>query len=178
MQNNDEEKRIHAYRGANETVRALYSDLELGGLLGSTSKRLGFTNESSAVFIDVVGDIILGFYPKSDLKKRLMSEVGVTLEVAQQIEADLKGFLSRIDDIPTVPEASKDTRERLDLRPEGVAQGAPGNENATKPLTREEVLRALAPKRTMASDIESIRQVSGVPGQSKDQGTEKSEEKK
>ncbi len=152
------EKRNIAYNSASVIVQKLYDSPETGLILLETFKKNGLDETVYKNYAISIGDIILGFYPKSELKKLLMSGVGVNQEVAQQIEADLKGFLSKIDDIPTVPEASKDTRERLDLRPEGVAQGAPGNENTTKPLTREEVLRALAPKRTMASDIDSIKQ--------------------
>lgn len=58
----------------------------------------------------------------------------------------------------TIPEAPHDVRERLDLRPE-----PPVGPLGRKPLTREEVLRAIAPRRTMQSDIESVKQSKG-PG--------------
>ena len=164
MQDNTEEKRIHTYRGASDVVRDLYSDLELGGSLGAISRRLQLDEAMKGVFIDVVGDIILGLYPKSELKKRLMSEVHLSEDTARQIGLDLKDFLARIEGVPVIPEASKDTRERLELRPEGVARGgreASENAEGPKPLTREEVLQALAPRRTMASDIEHIKQERG-----------------
>jgi len=68
---------------------------------------------------------------------------------------------------PSLPEAPKDLKEKLELRPEGVPTQmkptpiADGTEaTGPKPLTREEVLQALSPKRTMAGDIESIKQKS------------------
>lgn len=159
MQNDIEEKRIQTYRSADETVRALYSDLDLGATLGSTSGRLQMDDHAKRIFIDIIGDIILGFYPKSDLKRLLVSEVGVTEEVAQKIELDLKDFLARIDGVPTIPEASKDVREKLELRPEASASGQGGaSAVGPKPLTREQVMQALAPKRTMPSDIATAKQ--------------------
>ncbi len=64
----------------------------------------------------------------------------------------------------TVPDADKNIKERLILRPDGVlTEGAGDATGGPKPLTREEVLRALAPKRTMASDIASLQQKTNTP---------------
>lgn len=57
---------------------------------------------------------------------------------------------------PQIPEAPKDLREKLELRPEGISQTTTTSEGGVRPLTREEVLRSLAPARTMAKDIESL----------------------
>ena len=60
--------------------------------------------------------------------------------------------------VAAVPTPQKDAREELRLRPEGVTRENEGaNEERARPLTREEVLKALAPTRTMASDIETLR---------------------
>jgi hypothetical protein len=61
---------------------------------------------------------------------------------------------------PAVPEAPKDLKEELELRPEGVQMGAPAPEVA-QPLTRDAVLRALSPSRTMAQDIASLQHNDG-----------------
>ncbi len=64
-----------------------------------------------------------------------------------------------------LPEINPDTREKLELRPQGVPHmpaAAPVEDPGARPLTREEVLRTLAPKRTLASDIESLRQQGAV----------------
>jgi hypothetical protein len=64
----------------------------------------------------------------------------------------------------TVPEANLETKERLELRP-NPSTGAPieagkasDDKSAAKPLTREELMNALGGKRTMAADIEALRQ--------------------
>ncbi len=67
-------------------------------------------------------------------------------------------------------EANLETKERLELRPRvggeassaQAASGTPANkEAAAKPLTRDELMNALAGKRTMAQDIEALRQKQG-----------------
>lgn len=58
---------------------------------------------------------------------------------------------------PQIPDAPKDLREKLELRPEGIlSQNVTASEGGVRPLTREEVLRSLAPARTMAGDIASL----------------------
>ena len=57
-----------------------------------------------------------------------------------------------------VPDADSSVREKLELRPQGVPHKAETEEEpVAKPLTREDVLSALSPRRTMKSDIESVR---------------------
>ncbi len=65
---------------------------------------------------------------------------------------------------PNVPPAPKEIREELTLRPAGAPPRVPPPPppippptGGDRPLTREEVLRAITPKRTMATDIESVR---------------------
>ena len=66
---------------------------------------------------------------------------------------------------PIVPSATPDTKERLDLRPQGAVPVVPeppkapaAPQQGARPLTREELMNALSPKRTMAADIEAVRQ--------------------
>jgi hypothetical protein len=134
----------------------MHGSVETGQLLSLLRKEYKIQDDT---FIDIVGDIMLGFYPKSEFRKLLTAFLGVSDEVATSIERDLGTLLFKIDGVPVIPPAPRDTRERLDLRPEGFTgtsnvNTVPGNE---KPLTREEVLRSITPKRTMASDIESVR---------------------
>lgn len=65
----------------------------------------------------------------------------------------------------TVPDASNDLKERLELRPKNVIRQSfaepkieePDEEDdGPKPLTRTQILQSLTSKRTMASDIASI----------------------
>lgn len=62
-----------------------------------------------------------------------------------------------------LPEGKADAREKLELRPEGVSGVSSANEDGPRPLTREEVLRAIAPTRTMQKDIASIKDQPDTP---------------
>ena len=65
----------------------------------------------------------------------------------------------------TVPDASNDLKERLELRPKNVirqtfsepkVEDSDEDDDGPKPLTRTQILQSLTSKRTMASDIASI----------------------
>lgn len=61
---------------------------------------------------------------------------------------------------PAVPEAPKDLKEELELRPDGVSMDT-SSPDVAQPLTRDEVLKALSPSRTMAQDIASLQRREG-----------------
>lgn len=120
----------------------------------------------------VVGDIIsavqkflLGEFvdsstiltPSSDVKEELELRPEGVPAGAPALEAE-QGIIENKDTTPisTLPEAPKDLKEELELRPEGVPGGAPAPDVA-QPLTRDAVLRALSPSRTMAQDIASLQ---------------------
>ncbi len=163
-----EKKRITTYRTATETVRQLYGNLELGEALGLMVEKFKFVEPKRRIFIDIVGDIILGFNPKIELPKLLMNGVGLSEIDAKQVANELAHFLTQIGE-PSVPTAVPDTKERLDLRPQGIETVVPeipkaptAPQQGARPLTREELMNALSPKRTMATDIEAVRQKQGT----------------
>jgi len=71
-----------------------------------------------------------------------------------------RGLEEELKKVQNIPEANKELKEKLELRPES-ARPAPVLGDNSKPLTREEVLNALAPRRTMMSDIASIQKSGG-----------------
>lgn len=145
--------RLEALRKAPEAVQDLYGSLETAQLIKVVMSTYKLQNDE---FVNVVGDTILGLYPKSNFRKLLKVFIGASDEVAENIEKDMSNLLYKIDGIPVIPVASKEVTAQLDMRPADVS---PDMQTASKPLTREDVLRAIAPKRTMASDIESVRQM-------------------
>ena len=128
--------------------------------------------------------IIFLFEPLSQLSENLTKNLVIERSVADQIVSEIKmgilfghtDTLTAIEQSPDfvsfrtatqtasqtiVPEANKNTREELELRPEGVSaqpETASPDKIHAKPLTRDEVIKALAPKRTMAGDIASIQE--------------------
>ncbi len=158
-------KRIDSYRAAPENIRALYANLDLGTVLGNLSTKFGFDEVTQKLFINVIGDAILGFFPKADIRQRLVSQVGMTDENADISINSLGKFIEMIIGNAAIPEAPKDLKEKLELRPENapVVESAPTTEGGVRPLTRDEVLRALAPARTMAGDIASLSTQTPTP---------------
>lgn len=181
MDTNIEQKRIETYRAATSQIQELYGSHLLGGVLGSLIKELKITEENRKEFIDVTGDIILGFDPKSQLTSLLVEKIGLSQENARDAAQRILPLLISLPDLPpTVPEANPELKERLELRPKGVmggvettsaepltptplVQSAPQKEQKTsvQPLTREELMNALATKRTMASDMAAATKKQG-----------------
>jgi hypothetical protein len=125
--------------------------------------------------------VLFLFEPVSDLEGNI-EKLGIPKEQAIAItkEIELISLYTVMDtlsgvginDVPNttstqekgiVPGADKNIKERLTLRPDGVPLGGGEVAGGPKPLTREEVLQALAPKRTMASDIASLQQKTSTP---------------
>ena len=171
-----EEKREAAYQSAPEHIHEMYSSPETGTILLEVFGKTNLPKDSYRDFALLIGDIILGLYQKSELRTLLESELEISEEVAQKIEADLKPLLSKLDGAPSIPPAETNYKEKLELRPEGVPlvkedpetqkteevaqtpEPTLKNVSDAKPLTREAVLSALSPKRTMANDIATLAQ--------------------
>ncbi len=146
MNNDLREKRIVAYRNLTEDMQNLYGNLEMGDKLGVISNDLKLDEIPEGVLINIIGDIILGFNKKSDLKKLLKDELQVTDEVATKIESDLAQFLERIDTVPN----DQAITEMVASEPDAIETTSAPEEtpdDGPKPLTREDVLNALAPRK-------------------------------
>lgn len=126
--------------------------------------------------------MVLGLYvPLSELAQNISESTGLPIEKTESLCVVIESILletvyeelsafdlfwkDELEKAKSLPEASKDFREKLELRPEGVPLTVSTPSDAPKPLTREEVLQALAPKRTMATDIEGINQKKVATGE-------------
>jgi len=113
--------------------------------------------------------VILTLYaPLDKLGANITESTGLPLEkgesiaglietlVLQPVYNDLLAYSvlweQELEKIESIPEANKELKDKLELRPENVLP------TMQKPLTREDVLGALSPKRTMAGDIASIQE--------------------
>lgn len=154
-----QQKRITAYRNASELIKQQYGDLALGDILKSISLSQSLSPEKHTDFVNLVGDYILGFYPQDIIETKLASEIGIPDDAVHGIVSMIIKFLTGVAEKPDVPEAPKDLREELELRPETASKDtSPHGE--VRPLTRDEVLKSLSPSRTMAGDIASTQQQS------------------
>ena len=158
-------KRKAAYNQASPAIQDLYGDVNLGSKIGVIVSTFGLNDIARGSLIGTVGDTILGIIPRREFVQSLVTGSGISSETAQKIDAEISQFFSQIQLAPQLPEINPDTREKLELRPQSVPHmptAAPVEDPGARPLTREEVLRTLAPKRTLASDIESLRQQGAV----------------
>ncbi len=158
-----EETRINLFRKANQTAKDLYGSMELADAIEKIEKSLNLVPETKRNLVDVVGDTILGIYRVAEFKQKLIEKTKLSEESAVMVVDTLRPFLDAVSSY-SVPQANNQLKEKLELRPEGVARPstplppvAPQGEGALKPLTRDEVLKALSPQRTMKSDIEAMR---------------------
>lgn len=160
MPNDITQQRQAAYNRAPAATQEIYGDIALGDVIDSWISTLHIDAPHQPVFIHIIGDTLLGLILRRDFKQALVSGLGISIVDAEKIESAIIPFFSRIESEPPLPEINPDTREKLELRPQGVPHisAAPVEDPGARPLTREEVLRTLAPKRTLASDIESLRQ--------------------
>ena len=121
--------------------------------------------------------VVLTLYaPLHELAENITETTGIPIEISKNITTLIETLILQpvYDDLVVydslweselkkngnLPSASRDIKDRLELRPEGAVRAEiPQEENSLgqTPLTREAVRAALTPQRTMASDIESIK---------------------
>jgi hypothetical protein len=155
-----ENLRRQAIRNASEEVLMLYGNPDIGNAIMETSSELCFNSERELLLVHILGDIILGIANEGDLMNKMQEVLGVSEQKSRELVNKFRPFLG--NQTPSVPVAHNELKEKLELRPESVPScPAPispqEGEGSTRPLTREEVLASLAPRRTMASDIETIK---------------------
>lgn len=149
-----QQKRVVLYRAASQLVKDQYGSMVLGGILKSISQSNSLSPEKHGDFVNLVGDYILNIYSRNIVEEKLVSEIGMASEDVKNTMSAINDFLTGTEGTLSLPEAPKDLKEKLELRPDGTP--TPGADGGVRPLTRDEVLRALSPARTMAGDIASL----------------------
>lgn len=159
-------------------LQRVFHDVSYATHIDTIAKYYHLTEKQTRTLKNEIDLIIFLFEPLSQLSENLIKNLVIERSVADQIVSEIKlgilfghtDILEEIEKSPdfvslrsltntpaNIPQPSKYTREELQLRPDGALPHTTA-ENAVKPLTREEVLSALSPKRTMATDIASIQQ--------------------
>jgi hypothetical protein len=141
-----------------EDVFSLYTSIEITQAIKQVL--LTYKISKKDEFVDCVGDTLIGLLPPGEFEKALASVFGVHPDHVTKITQTFKPFFDKAKGV-TYPEANLETKERLELKPKPndgtVAQKQVASDTPAKPLTREELMSALAGKRTMAADIEALR---------------------
>ncbi len=152
-------KRIEAYRLLEESMKELYGSVHLSSILGALSKKYALASSAHDTFVDTLGDVILGFYPKSELQALLINKVGLNQANALVTENELRPLLT---DIPSTPRVL-DVNNKLVGDATALTSPAPQTqqsqpmESEARPLTREELMQKLSPRRTMVEDVASVQ---------------------
>ena len=159
-------------------LQQVFHDASYVSHIDTIAEYYHFTEKQRQVLKNEIDLVIFLFEPLSQLSENLMKNLVIERSTADQIVSEIKlgilfghtDTLKEIEQSPdfvslrsltntpaNIPQPSEYTREELRLRPDGVSSHT-SVEGVIKPLTREEVLSALSPKRTMATDIASIQQ--------------------
>lgn len=161
------------YDKATEHTKDVIFAVETAKLVDAVTDQHGIPKEKKSVVAEELLYVLLGLTTKEDMVLRLNTTLslpeGVSMELVTSLTEQLFGSgvnvpvaqtpATSIGD--TVPKANRDIREKLELHPDGIAKPQLGEErlekDPAKPLTREDVLNALESRRTMGSDIESVK---------------------
>ena len=84
-----EEQRNKARAELPQEIEELYSSKMSTAINKEMSEKYGLEGDKGSSFLDVTGDVILGFYKISDLPKLLQTEVGMDLENAKKLTSQL-----------------------------------------------------------------------------------------
>ena len=151
------EQRDERFEKANETIKYLYASEESGRVL---SDLFNATDLSRVLYRDyaiLVGDIILGFYQRSDLPKLLTEKLRILPSQAASLSAALEQHLSPSVYEPftlTPPVASSFQEKNVSTEAtdrQGPASKAPASQEGV-----EQSLQAIERLRTMQGDAERI----------------------
>lgn len=160
------EQRLEVFKTIQENVADLYGSSELATKLRILGELYPTKNQS--LFVDIIGDTILGFYHTKDLPTLLQKELGVSADTAQKIVADLAEIFA-----PVLEREASDVRKKQeDLR--GLQQQfmSGTSDVAATPASTETAIDTpipvavpeeetgsihdVAPMRTMAGDMNRI----------------------
>ncbi len=163
-------KRLEEY----PEVKALVSDPQFKTTL-SDILEFESIDQSFLPLIESYLMTVLTFYsPIGSLARKISESTGLSAELCEDLVGMIESILlesvrealyafeyhmeNELTKIGSIPDANSELKERLELKPQVVSPQTGEMEKAgTRPLTREELMNALAPRRTMASDIEAVR---------------------
>lgn len=156
-------KRRQVLATANQEIVDLHADLELGGAIGTYARTLCFSKARQYTFTHIIGDIILGLIPSTEFTPRVIRDIEITKEKAEEMYRTFEPFFKKADraraGTSTIPEANNALKEKLELHPDTEISTATyaDTDAVVPPLTRENILEALSAKRTMQTDISMVK---------------------
>lgn len=99
------EQRLEKLRALPEEIQDLYGSLDVTRAILKIAEQYQIDRQKD-IFIDTVGDVMLGFYPKAQLVELIQKNIGTPAAIATQIAADLQAVLTPVPDIPQEAQAA------------------------------------------------------------------------
>ncbi len=143
------EERMARFRSAPEAIAEIYGSNATTQLIKSIRERFSIQSD---VFVDIVGDMILGLYPRNTLPSLLTNELNLSQEIASSIATELNQFLDKIPG--EILPSSQQTMSPVS----NLISPTTDSEVHRTPLTKDELMKALEAKRTMKTDIDAMRE--------------------
>lgn len=146
-----DQERSEKYKSLNETLQNLYGSPEAGTFMYSIFKRFLLEEVMYAVYAQIVGDCILGFYKTTDLPRLFQQKLQLSADEAQRLTSSLTEFLRPVIHRETVEAEAK--RQKLTSLATTLQNPSPDRlvnpdiETATENVT---------PLRTMEKDMNRI----------------------
>jgi len=158
------QERRQKYQVASEIIQELYASPESGEMLQKVYEKYQLSEKNYSIYSLLIGDIVLGFYPKSQLPLLLQQNLSIPQDTAGQIAASLADFLKPIPEMTestsTQPRVSNTpTEAEPSFRPQEPTVVTSPTPQQTVPsvITPKTVSTNLSGSRTMQDDIASIQ---------------------
>lgn len=173
------EQRKEKLQSVDDKIKEMYGSMQLAEIIKANS--VYTQQDTHPLFVDLVGDIILGFHTTSELPTLLQKELGVSADDAQKITKDLSEFLAPI----IAKETSEKNIKKEELHELEQSLSAQRKKDVSvTPSTSEKIstptsapptpteISQVQPMRTMEGDINRIHGYGAYRAQFPDQGQE------
>lgn len=162
--------RMAAYEALTEDIKILYSSESAASLNGQLIRKYGIGEEQADLFLDITGDVILGFYKIVDLPRMFQQKLRKGADESQRMTSELIEFLGPV--VSREEAEARAKKESLDTLAQTFATPA-----LEKIATNEaqEYTGNVEPLRTMEKDINRIHGYGAYVEAQEEKGIEEAE---
>lgn len=160
-----EDEKWEHYKNSPQEIKDLYSSKLANALNAELQEKYGIPSKVSANYLDITGDVILGYRKIAELPFLLQTQVGLSQEAARQLTSEL---IDAWEPVVLREEAeAKNTKESVASLADKIAAIKPTATLTTEPTTStaETVSPAefepVKPMRTKLDDIDDKKPVHG-----------------
>lgn len=160
-------ERLKKFEEAPDNIKVLYSSPLAQALTKEMTEKYSVNNEAKDKYLDVTGDVILGFRKIAELPYLLQTEVGLSQEAARQLTGELIDAWE-----PVVLREEEETQQKkasvasladkiAAIKPSTFTAPAPASPEPASAPTPAADFESVKPMRTMQSDIDDKQPVHG-----------------